>query len=637
MRKIILSIVSLCICLTSLAQSPYKSRLGRFQVDQKKGCAPFTVTIIDTNLITTGDCTPGKPCEMNYEGKGQQQNLFSYTYTTPGTFKLTVLYQSIGIDDIVIVVDQNVSPTFEIYSCANNRAQVRVKDNNYDQYLIDFTNDGIAEDILPFSNSILAGPHSYGSAGSKTITVRGRDLNSADNCSNSSQNFIAINVLPSTTINTLTAADESNIKLDFSTQANIQYRSEIGVNSGNSFQLYQTVFGVNTLAVPNLKVDDNFYCFRLSSYDPCANTNVYSNTICSQNFDLNIKSAVNTLNWTTSTAGISSMSYTRKKNNVTDITLTRPGASPLSIDDTDAICKIDYCYTLTSNYSNGSKSISLPKCGTAFNTNTPPAINNVSSIVNDPGVELTWLLDPKIISAGFKVSRSILSGQSVLLSETPDKKFNDPAYETSFGFCYAINYSDNCGNISAAGTLACPLRLYGSLDNKNITYLNWSRYEGWNQGVKAYTVEKYGLGNVLIKKIDVGTDTLFVDDQPDPKNQFISYKIVGSSVESGLTTSMSNSLSFVKETHLISPTAFTPNGDKLNDTFTVTGDFIVKIELSIFDRWGALIFSTQKNEPWDGKRNGVTLTEGAYIWKADMVNLAGQSFNQSGTVMLIPQ
>jgi gliding motility-associated-like protein len=636
-RKIILSIAALSICLTTLAQSPYKSRLGRFQVDQKKGCAPFTVTITDTNLITSGDCTPGKPCEMNYEGKGQQQNLFSYTYTTPGTFRLTVLYQSIGLDDITIVVDQNLSPSFEIYSCANNRAQVRVKDNNYDQYLIDFTNDGIAEYTLPFSNSILAGPHSYGSAGPKTITVRGRDLNSADNCSNSSQNFTAINVLPSTTITTLTAVDESNIKLDFSTQANIQYRSEIGVNSGSSFQLYQTVFGVNTLAVPNLKVDDNFYCFRLSSYDPCANTNVYSNTICSQNFDLTIKSAVNTLNWTTSTAGISSMTYTRKKNNATDLTLTRPGAAPLSIDDTDAICKTDYCYSLSSNYSNGAKSISLPKCGTAFNTNTPPAITNVSSVVSDPGVELIWIFDPKITPAGFKVSRSILSGPSVLLNETSDKKFNDPAYETSFRFCYAINYSDNCGNISAAGTLVCPMRLYGALDNKNITYLDWSRYQGWNKGVKTYTVEKYGLGNMLIKKFDVGSDTLFVDDQPDPKNQFVSYKIVATSVEAGLTSSISNSLSFVKETHLISPTAFTPNGDKLNDTFTVTGDFIVKIELSIFDRWGALIFSTQKNEPWDGKRNGVTLAEGAYIWKADMVNLAGQSFNQSGTVMLIPR
>ena len=389
------------------------------------------------------------------------------------------------------------------------------------------------------------------------------------------------------------------------------------------------------MVIPNLKVDDNFYCFRLSSYDPCANTNTYSNTICSQNFDLNIKSAVNTLNWTTSTTGISSMTFARKKNNVTDLTLTRPGASPLSIDDTDAVCKTDYCYTLTSNYSNGAKSISLEKCGTAFNTTTPPAINNVSSVVSDTGAELTWSLDPKIISAGFNVFRSQLSSQSIFVGETPDKKFNDPAYQTSFNFCYVINYKDKCGNLSAAGAVVCPIRLYGTIDNKNIISLNWSRYTGWKQGVTKYTVEKYGLGNNLIKKFDVGTDTLFVDDQVDPKNQFVLYKIVATPVETGVTTSISNSLSFVKETHLISPTAFTPNGDKLNDSFTVTGEFIVKIQLSIFDRWGAMIFTTEKNESWDGKRNGLILPEGAYIWKADISNLAGQHFNRSGTVMLL--
>jgi hypothetical protein len=79
------------------------SRLGRFVVDKTSGCAPLTVTIIDTNLITTGDCTAGKPCEMNYEGTGQQ-NTFTYTYITPGIFKLSVLYQSIGSDDISITV-----------------------------------------------------------------------------------------------------------------------------------------------------------------------------------------------------------------------------------------------------------------------------------------------------------------------------------------------------------------------------------------------------------------------------------------------------------------------------------------------------------------------------------------------------
>ncbi len=650
MRKVILILLVASVCQAALAQSPYKSRLGRFQVDQKKGCAPFTVTIIDTNLITSGDCTLGKPCDMDFNfkvgincvdkiliPKDCGQNKFSYTFTTPGTYILRVLYQSIGADDITITVDQNIQPNFDIYSCANSKAQVKVNDNNYDQYVIDFTNDGTPEYILPFSNSILAGPHTYTSAGTKTITVRGRDLNSADNCLSTIQTFTAINVLPTTTINTLTAVDDSNIKLDFSTQPNIQYRSEIGVNSGSTFQLYQTVFGVNTLAVPNLKVDDNFYCFRLSSYDPCINSNAsYSNTICSQNFDLNIKSAVNTLNWTTSTSGITSMTYVRKKNNIVDVTLTRPGATPLAIDDLDAICKTNYCYTLTSNYSNGSKSISLPKCGTAFNTNTPPAIDNVSSIVVDPGVNLTWLLDPLILTPGFNVSRSILSGSGVPVETTSTKQFNDPAYQTSFNFCYAINYTDNCGNRSATGALVCPLRLYGALDAKtNIISLRWSRYTGWNQGIKSYIVEKYGLGNILIQKFDVGTDTLFVDDQPDPKNQFVAYRIAATSTEAGLTTSTSNTLSFVKETHLIAPTAFTPNGDKLNDTFTITGEFIVKISLNIFDRWGALIFATEKNEPWDGRRNGLLLPEGAYIWKADISNLAGQNFNRSGTIMLL--
>ena len=630
MRGIILVIIASFIGLAAQAQSPYKSRLGRFQVDQKKGCAPFTVTITDANLITSGDCTPGKPCEMNFEGTGQQQNVYTHTYTTPGTFKLSILYQSIGADDITITVDQNIQPNFDIYSCASNKAQVKVNDNNYDQYVIDF--DGVAppEYILPFSNTILAGPHSYGSSGIKTITVRGRDLNSADNCATKTQTFTAINLLPATSISTLTTTDAATIKLDFPIQPNIQYRSEIGVNSGSSFQLFQTVFGATTLVIPNLKVDDNFYCFRLSSYDPCANTNTYSNTICSQNFDLNIQSGVNKLSWTTSTAGISIMEILRDNSTYSTI----PGA-PLSFDDKDAVCKIEYCYQVISRYSTGAKSLSLEKCGVAFNTDIPPTIDNVSSVVSDTGAELTWLLDPKIISAGFNVFRSQLSSQSIFVGETPDKKFKDPAYQTSFNFCYVINYKDKCGNLSAAGAVVCPIRLYGTIDNKNIISLNWSRYTGWKQGVTKYTVEKYGLGNNLIKKFDVGTDTLLVDDQVDPKNQFVLYKIVATPVETGVTTSISNSVSFVKETHLISPTAFTPNGDKLNDSFTVTGEFIVKIQLSIFDRWGAMIFTTEKNESWDGKRNGLILPEGAYIWKADISNLAGQHFNRSGTVMLL--
>jgi len=642
-RRVILLFFISVICFVSQAQSPYKSRLGRFQVDEKKGCAPFTVTITDTNLITTGDCTPAKPCQMDFgivcnpaTGANSCQNKFSITYTTPGTYKLSVLYQSIGSDDITITVDQNTVPNFDIYSCSGNKAEVKVNDNKYDQYLIDFTNDGVPEYTLPFTNNILAGPHTYPTSGSKTITVRGRDVNSADNCQTNTQTFTALAALPATTINTLTAVDATSIKIDFATQPNILYRSEIGINSGGSFQLYQNVFGPKTLTIPNLKVDDNYYCFRLSSYDPCINANTYSNTICSQNFDLAIKSGVNTLNWGTSTFGIASMSYARTKNNTADISVTRPGATPLSIDDTDATCNVDYCYTLISNYADGSKSTSLPKCGTAFYTTVPPAINNVSAVVNEPGIELAWVVDPTIQGANFNVSRSILSGAPTSIGQTTAKKFTDPQYETSFNFCYAINYKDNCGNSSAAGILMCPVRLYGSHNIiTNVISLHWSPYLGWNQGIKNYTVEKYGQGNKLIQKYDVGTDTVFVDDQPDLVNQVVSYRIVVAATETGVTSSISNTLSYIKETHLIIPTAFTPNGDNLNDGFNITGQFLVKVSMSVFDRWGALIFTTEKNEPWDGRRSGLLLPEGAYAWKAEIRNVAGQTFNRSGTVMLL--
>lgn len=611
-------------------KAQYTSRLGRFQVDQKKGCAPFTITITDTNLITTGDCTPGKPCNMDYEGNGQQQqNVFTYTYTKPGTYKLSVLYQSIGADDITVTVVQNIQPAFDVYSCAGSKVAIKVTDTNYDQYVIDFTNDGVPEFIIPITNNLTQ--YNYGSPGGKVIKVRGRNLNSADNCSTTSQNFTALTTLPVTKINVLTTVDDASIKLDFNQLTAVQLKNEISVNSGSTFQFYQSVYEVNTQTIPNLKTDDNYYCFRLSSFDPCANTNVYSNTICSHNFDLSVQSGVNKLTWTTSTSGTGNVEIMRNKASYSII----PGA-PLSFNDVDAVCKTDYCYQVISHYSNGAKSISLEKCGTAFNTNTPPAIDNVTAVVGDGGVELTWPVAPKIIVESFNVTRTAGKGEAAYIPLITEPKYTDASYATGLDYCYYVNYTDNCGNLSAAGTLVCPMQLSGTLEKEtNIITIGWSSYKGWKQGVKLYEVYKYGKDGNLIKKYNVGTDTTFTDDQPDLVNQLVTYKIIATPVDATQPKSISNTLSFIKEIHLYSPTAFTPNKDKLNDNFTVSGQFIVKLQLKIFDRWGNLIFSSEKGEPWDGTFNGKAMPETTYIWKADITDLAGQNFVETGTIMLI--
>ena len=612
-----------------MAHAQYVSRLGKFQVDQKKGCAPFTVTITDTNLLTTGECTALKPCNMDYEGKGQQQNLFTYTYTTPGTFKLSVLYQSTGSDDITITVDPNIKPDYEVYTCSSNRVSLKVTNKDYDQYVIDF-GDGSPTLLVPITNNII-GPKQYSGSGNFSINVRGQNLNAAPNCTPMTTSFSALATLPAPRITTLTAVDATTIKLDFAIAANIQYRLEIGLNSSSSFQLYQTLYGLNTLSIPNLQLDENYYCFRLGAFDPCTGISTYSPTICSHKFTLNVQSGVNKLSWISGTAGVSSIAIQRDAKPYTTI----PGA-PVLFDDKDVTCKVNDCYSVTNNYSNGSKSISLEKCGTSFANASPTAIENTTAIVNESGqlVDLTWIQDPKFKPKDYNLLRRSNGDPFSALTSTKDPKYTDETYTTGGNLCYRIDYADECDNRSTAGVIVCPLRLAGSMDNKNVISLSWNSYKGWKNGVRNYTVQKFNKAGVLFKSFAV-TDTAFVDDQPDPNNQAISYSIKANSKDAGLAASISNTLPFIKEANLFYANAFTPNGDKLNDTFTVSGQFIVKMNLKIFDRWGAMIFYTEKNEPWDGRSEGKLLQEGPYIWKVDITDLADRNFSESGTIYLL--
>ena len=51
------------------------------------------------------------------------------------------------------------------------------------------------------------------------------------------------------------------------------------------------------------------------------------------------------------------------------------------------------------------------------------------------------------------------------------------------------------------------------------------------------------------------------------------------------------------------PNSFTPNGDGLNDVFTVSGRGIKDFEMAVFDRWGIEIFSTVDiRKGWNGKK-----------------------------------
>jgi gliding motility-associated-like protein len=92
----------------------------------------------------------------------------------------------------------------------------------------------------------------------------------------------------------------------------------------------------------------------------------------------------------------------------------------------------------------------------------------------------------------------------------------------------------------------------------------------------------------------------------------------------------------LQDPYLWVPTAFTPNGDGLNDFFIPGGIEIKELEMWIFDRWGKVLFYTDSmDNGWDGSFEQVGLPEGAYVFKINALNNLGKRIERAGTVTLV--
>lgn len=67
---------------------------------------------------------------------------------------------------------------------------------------------------------------------------------------------------------------------------------------------------------------------------------------------------------------------------------------------------------------------------------------------------------------------------------------------------------------------------------------------------------------------------------------------------------------------LTMPSAFTPNDDGVNDTYGVVYNCLLKVRLSIYNKWGQLMFNTdQIDESWDGYYQGELAPVGTYTYQ----------------------
>ena len=72
----------------------------------------------------------------------------------------------------------------------------------------------------------------------------------------------------------------------------------------------------------------------------------------------------------------------------------------------------------------------------------------------------------------------------------------------------------------------------------------------------------------------------------------------------------------ITSSEIIIPNVFSPNGDGFNDLFNASGTNIISLSLSIYNRWGTLLFQTNnKNTGWNGRTTaGTECSDGTYFY-----------------------
>ncbi|WP_254412933.1 T9SS type B sorting domain-containing protein [Dyadobacter diqingensis] len=208
--------------------------------------------------------------------------------------------------------------------------------------------------------------------------------------------------------------------------------------------------------------------------------------------------------------------------------------------------------------------------------------------------------------------------------------FEDKGVNTSgTSYCYRFSYENSCPLRSEFSDPVCTILL-----RQTPTSLTWNDANPFTEGLDSYDVIQTD-ANAGTAGLPVGLDTSYDLDLNNLVNADYSFQI-RAHAKSGNLLSFSNLVRYDRKPVILIPDAFTPNGDTHNDLLEVKGVFVSSFKISVFNRWGQVVFqSDDMTDAWDGKIKGVDAPAGYYTYKTEIIDVYDQPFAKSGTVLLI--
>jgi gliding motility-associated-like protein len=312
----------------------------------------------------------------------------------------------------------------------------------------------------------------------------------------------------------------------------------------------------------------------------------------------------------------------------------------------------NYCFTVQAIFSSGSRAFSDLTCFTVPMPQQPSFHYFKLATVENGAIELHDYIDESVGIQEIIFQRLNYTNAYEIIANVPANSNNvffldTIADEQEKPWQYRARYVDSCGNIGNPSNIVKTIYLSGVADEiRLLNFIQWTPYEGFDGSIVEYRIYRGPNGVFDSNPIAVvsSNQLSYEDDVSSVEFQGeICYRI--EAVEAlnfynFAEISHSNDFCFVYKPLVYIPNTFTPDGDNLNDYFypILTNIEPLEYNLSIFNRWGQVIFESSKLEMgWDGKiqASGLDATNDTYFYQVQVNDANGVQISKRGFVSLL--
>lgn len=618
---------------------------GAFTVTPEVGCAPMTVNI--TNQMTNAESVTYSynfdPNSNNPPNEADRSYDLTHIYNTPGTY--TILQYG-SIKDVGgfslcknVTVKETRGPKAELIACSNGKVRVTLSNDAvtkaYDVVTISW-GDGKTQNINLKTNTTAFFEHTYASANNlPAITLKGSYTNSVCNPEANTTTLTAgePQSLSSIRIRSVEMPADGNAKILYDGLEGIETKVYIAKGNGDLIFTNQSgqTGGTQSASVPLLdpKV---VYRFQLWSTDICGNIvkSPIVSSIAIKQGGLSLDEIIS-LEWENEPNTKGMVEYQLKRNGA--VIFSTPDKR--SYEDTDVKCGNTYQYEIVAIVEKDVRSYSAP-ISLEPKTSAPGDITNALVTVKDDntiGTKVELSGEGLTNAYNLIVERAVLGSSNfevVSPANNQSLQWDDTNVSTSqSSYCYRFQYENACKMKSPSfSTPVCSILL-----STNTPDIVWTPDPPFISTMGNYNLQQVDEGGNLINETPKGLGTSHTLDLASQSD--FGYRVEAKSSD-GNFTSLSNLLNFRSEAILLVPDAFTPNGDAYNERFEVKAYFVKDFKMSVFSRWGEVIYhSDDIAEGWDGNIKTGKAPGGYYLYKIEATNASGQTVVKNGSFLLI--